>query len=299
MAAAVEPVLVGLCDEDIGGDVASFSTNKIGGLPDCLPSVLLHYPRCALCSTNLIHVVQVYCPLAASPYHRTINVFACPNPPCNGKSESWTALRSQSLDKPLCQDRRTKCAVAEEASMTTRDWCEEADDWGEAEENELSAFASRNEGPDTNPAADVDFSLQMQGLSLGEGGDCSLGGCDAEPPERVPTFRSHYISVMEEQDLCGQRDMEHEHRLLREYELRESVAVEEMNRTFEFQLMPAAISSLQECKFRFGDGCGIWDSSGLYLQEELLGEQLEHTCRGVGSRSGRPRPKVFQMTLTL
>ncbi|KAG5839695.1 hypothetical protein ANANG_G00207650 [Anguilla anguilla] len=229
MAAVVESVLVGLCDEAIGKNVSSFCTNKIGGLPDRLPSVSLRYPSCALCSTDLTHVVQVYCPLAASPYHRTINVFACPNPLCYGKSESWTVLRSQCLESPVCEDQRTKCAVVKEAPMATRDWCEEADDWGEAEEgSDSSAPACSNEGPGTSSTPDLDFSTRMEGLRLVEEGDCSLKGCVLDPGW-VPTFCSHYVSVMEEADLWGQADLEHEQKLLQEYEQREGVAVGEMD----------------------------------------------------------------------
>nr|XP_015223461.1 PREDICTED: programmed cell death protein 2-like [Lepisosteus oculatus] len=56
---------------------------------DVFPSLTVHYPRCSVCSGVLAHVVQVYCPLEGSPYHRTINVFACPSPACYGNSLSW------------------------------------------------------------------------------------------------------------------------------------------------------------------------------------------------------------------
>ncbi|KAJ8407950.1 hypothetical protein AAFF_G00269940 [Aldrovandia affinis] len=227
MATVVESLLIGSCDAAIGKNVASFSTNKIGGLPDCLPSISMGYPSCALCSTVLTHVVQVYCPLAASSYHRTINVFACPNPMCYGKSESWKALRSQCLDNPVCDDQRTKCATVEEAPMATRDWCEEADDWGEADEEgpvQSADSAHSHEAPQTSPVSNLDFSSRMQGLSLVEGRESS-----PDVPGSVPTFCPYYISVLEEGDLLDHTDMEHAQRLLQEYEKREGVAVGQMD----------------------------------------------------------------------
>ncbi|KAI1904106.1 hypothetical protein AGOR_G00002250 [Albula goreensis] len=229
MATAEETLLIGLCDSAIGQNVASFSTNKIGGLPDCLPSISVRYPSCALCSTFLSHVVQVYCPLAASPYHRNINVFACPNPQCSAKSESWTALRSQCLDTTVCEDQKTKCATNTDAPMATRDWCDDADDWGEAEEEE-----PKNVGPaysDNTPqssGADVDFRSRMEGLCLVEEGESRPNVCILDIPGPVPTFCPYYISVLEEGDLLDQSDMEHAQRLLQEYEQREGVAVEKM-----------------------------------------------------------------------
>lgn len=115
--------------------------------------------------------------------------------------------------------------------MATRDWCEEADDWGEADEGpESSAPACSSEGSDTSSMPNQDFSTRMQGLSLVEGGECGISGCVLDLPGQIPTFCSRYINVMEEGDLWGQTDMEHEQRLLQEYERRERVAVEEMDR---------------------------------------------------------------------
>lgn len=54
---------------------------------DPLPAVSLRYPYCTICGSALVHVVQVYCPLEASRYHRTINVFGCPQQQCSGKTE--------------------------------------------------------------------------------------------------------------------------------------------------------------------------------------------------------------------
>ncbi|XP_036391000.1 programmed cell death protein 2-like isoform X2 [Megalops cyprinoides] len=234
MATLRESVLIGLCDATIDGkkNVSSFSTSKIGGLPDCLPTITLHYPRCALCSTVLAHVVQVYCPLEASPYHRTINIFACPSPQCYGKSKSWIALRSQCLDsevKPVCVDQQTKCVAVKEA---TRDWCEEADDWSLEGEKapEKAGSAHSDVTLHTGSMSEPEFSSKLKGLSLSEGVEPTLHGLGLVLPGSAAVFCPYYISVLEEADLSGQTDMEHVQRLLQEYEQREGGVIREMDR---------------------------------------------------------------------
>lgn len=64
----------------------------------------------------------------------------------------------------------------------------------------------------------MDVSSRLQDLSLGE----SLVD--------VPVFRPFFISVVEESDLFGEGDdLDHAQELLREYERREGVAVEELD----------------------------------------------------------------------
>lgn len=216
-----ETVLIGICDGAIDKKKnTSYCTNKIGDRPDLLPIITLQYPSCSLCQRGLSHVVQVYCPLAASPYHRTINVLACTNPQCYGKSESWIVLRSQCLDDDIKerQDHKTKpCA---EPAMSRTDWCDEADDWGMDDE----AAKSTVEKPNDSVGEGTDVSSRLQEL-------CIDGGVDhqsAPQPDGVPVFKPFYISVMEETDLDGFQDMGHENELLREYEERERANVEEI-----------------------------------------------------------------------
>ena len=138
MAAVDAAVLIGLCDGEIDSKryPMSYLTNKIGDQPDKLPVISWQRPRCRLCSAVMAHVVQVYCPLAASPYHRTLNVFACPGPQCSGQPESWRVLRSQCL---VSEVRTTHVvqppgqAPGKEVPMTTTYWCDGTDEWGEEE----------------------------------------------------------------------------------------------------------------------------------------------------------------------
>ncbi|KAM8891922.1 programmed cell death protein 2-like [Spinachia spinachia] len=204
---AQESTLVGLCDGDIDPrrHRCSFLTNKVGGQPDWPPHVSPPPPRCARCGAPLTHVVQVYCPLGASPYHRNLHLFACPRGACSGRADGWKVLRSQSLEEAASRPE-----PAQEAPRPATDWCDCADDWGEGEgEGEGEAAAHQTHDPQ------LEVSRLLQDLRL------------APPPQlEAPVLRSYFVSVVEESDLCGEEDadLRHAQRLLREYERREGAA---------------------------------------------------------------------------
>lgn len=135
MAAAVREVtLIGVCDGPIDANKhrPTFLTNKIGGRPDWLPDVSRTSPQCRCCGEPVVLVVQVYCPLDSSPYHRNLHLFACPGPDCSGRPGSWTVLRSQGLE----EEARTVGGPEppQEAPPAVTAWCDGADDWGMEEE---------------------------------------------------------------------------------------------------------------------------------------------------------------------
>lgn len=128
-----ELTLVGVCDGAVEPKKhqSSYLTNKVGGHPDWLPVISRQSPRCGRCGAPLAHVVQVYCPLEASPYHRNLHLFACPGADCSGRSESWRALRSQGLETDVAAaPSSSKAAPPLEAPLSSTDWCDSADDWG-------------------------------------------------------------------------------------------------------------------------------------------------------------------------
>ncbi|KAF7650417.1 hypothetical protein LDENG_00126220 [Lucifuga dentata] len=236
----IETTLIGLCDGEIDSKKykSSYLTNKIGGEADFLPVILRQYPRCNLCGAPLAHVVQVYCPLDVSPYHRNLHLFACPAVECSGRAESWAVLRSQCLEAEVTSARTSSLpASAQEALLAASDWCDAADDWGMEEEEEdegcdegwrkgmkterqaqdkAAAPQKEAEGP---AASEMDVSSQLQELHL------------AATQQDVPLFRSFFISVVEESDLGMEEDdgdLEHAQKLLREYERREGVLVGEL-----------------------------------------------------------------------
>lgn len=132
-SAAQEVTLVGLCDGvlDPKRYRSSYLTNKVGGRPDWLPLTSPPSPRCGRCGAPLAHVVQVYCPLEASPYHRNLHLFACPGADCGGRPESWRALRSQRLEaEAAAAAPPSGPAPRQDAPPPATDWCDSADDWG-------------------------------------------------------------------------------------------------------------------------------------------------------------------------
>ncbi|KAF1386347.1 hypothetical protein PFLUV_G00093820 [Perca fluviatilis] len=219
---AQEQTLLGLCDGELDPNRhrSSFLTNKVGGHPDWLPGISRQCPRCGRCGAPLAHVVQVYCPLEASPYHRHLHLFACPGAACSGRSDCWTVLRSQCLEERTA----SRPAPAQEAPPAATEWCDAADDWGVEEEEEDGWGAGGgveedSQGQEETAAPEeeasgeeVDVSSRLQDLDLGSS------------RQDVPVLRPFFISVAEESDLCGERDdLRHARQLLREYESREGL----------------------------------------------------------------------------
>ncbi|XP_019390977.1 PREDICTED: programmed cell death protein 2-like [Crocodylus porosus] len=134
--------------------------------------------------------------------------------------------------RPAPQEQREKLAA--------RDWCDEADDWGacdEFEQPELnpSRLLGVNEASDSCSPKEVECAAQLQGLSLAEAVDVSSHLCIHLPAgeERVmsssvPVFKPYYIGVVDEEDYIGYVDTDHAHKLLKEYQQREGVNLEEL-----------------------------------------------------------------------
>ncbi|TRY97365.1 hypothetical protein DNTS_033007 [Danionella cerebrum] len=292
-----QTVLVGVCDGAVDKKKhTSYCTNKIGDTPDPLPVINLQNPSCALCQKALSHVVQIYCPLAASLYHRTINVFACTSQQCNGKPESWFVLRSQCLDDEV---KRSESKKGGESTVTKTDWCDDADDWGiedEEQEKECGEQLSHVCSGEAN-----DISSKLQELCIVGGGDHQRGS----QPTDVPAFKPYYISVMDETDLDGFYDMDHENELLREYEEREGVSVEEIQRLESGE----AQEEYEKASAKHGDDVFLnfmkkislcpdqvlrysWSGTPLFIMELPTNSSLEvPCCRHCGS------PRVFEFQL--
>ncbi|KAH1005313.1 hypothetical protein HUJ04_006320 [Dendroctonus ponderosae] len=136
-------VLLGYEDElitDKYRNQVNFTTNKIGGDPDFPHSInnIETHITCKLCKFPCRLVVQIYAPLGSVSDHRTLYVFACINPTCWNKSESWTCLRVQHIN---LESSGTK-PQAEACKLKSTDWCFEADDWGNDDAN--SNFDEQN-----------------------------------------------------------------------------------------------------------------------------------------------------------
>ncbi|XP_059478816.1 programmed cell death protein 2-like [Neocloeon triangulifer] len=131
MARQFEPyVLLGFEDERVtekNRPFVDYTTNKIGGTPDWHPTKELPLTKCKLCGSNLALVVQIYAPVEGSKFHRTLYLFACIQPPCWNRPESWLCVRQQSLSQNS-PDKESETSLRTTIGSTS--WGDDADNWG-------------------------------------------------------------------------------------------------------------------------------------------------------------------------
>uniref|UniRef100_A0A8C6U2U9 Programmed cell death 2-like n=1 Tax=Neogobius melanostomus TaxID=47308 RepID=A0A8C6U2U9_9GOBI len=247
-------VLVGLCDGELDSmrHHPTFVTSKVGGQPDVPSPLSRHFPRCSRCGSALVHVVQVYCPLEGSSYHRTLHLFACTGEDCSGRSECWTVLRSQCLEA----DTSYRPTPPQEQPLSATDWCDSADDWGMEQQQGDDEWG---ENFDTCVAAfivtststvDMEVSSKLEGLQLG-------------PSENdPPCFRPYFISVVEESDLFGE-----------DHELREGIAVGELDC---FEDGGGGQERYEKTKVKHGDAVFV----RFMKMISICPEQILRYCRG-------------------
>ncbi|NWT18996.1 PDD2L protein, partial [Vireo altiloquus] len=126
----------------------------------------------------------------------------------------------------------------QEWSFAAKDWCEDADDWGACDGAESPACASLQLlGLKEAVGSEVECASQFQQLCLSEAAD-GPGPQDTHPAasgEMVmatagsdPVFQPFYINVVDEEDYAGFLDTDHADKLLKEYQQRECVDLEQM-----------------------------------------------------------------------
>ncbi|NXN94093.1 PDD2L protein, partial [Rhinopomastus cyanomelas] len=120
------------------------------------------------------------------------------------------------------------------SNFAAKDWCEEADDWGVCDGAEYSACASR-QLLGLSEAVSSSLCREVEQLHLSEATDGS-GSLNTDPPvgegammaSSAPVFQPFYISVVDEEDYTGFPDTGHVDELLREYEQREGVGLDQL-----------------------------------------------------------------------
>lgn len=130
----------------------------------------------------------------------------------------------------------------QEPNFTAKDWCDEADDWGVCDGAESPACSSLqllglNEAVSSPSSREVECASQFQQLCLSEAMDTS-GSLHTHPPASeamvtetsspAPVFQPFYISVVDEEDYTGCLDTEHADQLLKEYQQREGVDLQQL-----------------------------------------------------------------------
>ncbi|XP_039239627.1 programmed cell death protein 2-like isoform X3 [Pipra filicauda] len=197
-------------------------------------------PRCGRCGRALSLLVQVYCPLERGPAHRALHVFACAAPGCGPAAHSWKVLRSQYSQAQEKEARAQPVPQKQGSNFAAKDWCEEADDWGVSDAAEPPACASLlalGEAVSSSLSRELDCASQLQQLRLAEAaeGSGSQGTHPAaseemvmETPGPAPVFQPFYINVVDEEDCSGFLDTDHADELLKEYQQREGLDLEQM-----------------------------------------------------------------------
>ncbi|XP_029781927.1 programmed cell death protein 2-like isoform X3 [Suricata suricatta] len=233
MEAVRKPVLLGLRDTAVRGRPSgpgAWTASKLGGLPDAVPAVAAPRPVCGRCRQPLALVVQVYCPLEGSPFHRLLHVFACPRPRCGGgRARSWKVFRSQCLQT---REKEAQDAQKQDNGLAAEDWCEGADDWGSDSEEVPPPQLTLDFGNDTHSARDMDCTAQLQDLHLQDpvvgAAPPESPGAEMALPSLAPQFLPYYVCAVDEDDYRDSVSLDHAQSLLREYQQKEGVGVEQL-----------------------------------------------------------------------
>ncbi|NXB17938.1 PDD2L protein, partial [Rhagologus leucostigma] len=167
---------------------------------------------------------------------------------------SWKVLRSQYSQAQEKQTRDAGVRQKQESNFHVEDWCEDADDWGACDGAESPACASLQLlGQKASVSSEVECASQFQQLHLSEAAsgpgpqDTHPAACedtDGPGPQdkhpaacedvvmatagSAPVFQPFYINVVDEEDYMGFLDTDHADKLLKEYQQRECVDLEQM-----------------------------------------------------------------------
>lgn len=84
--------------------------------------------NCPVCSLSRPLLLQIYCPLENSKFHRTLYIFSCLNPSCSVQSNCWQCIRVEHLEKS--QDFE----LIASKNSSKMNWCSGEDDWEDEED---------------------------------------------------------------------------------------------------------------------------------------------------------------------
>ncbi|NWX31190.1 PDD2L protein, partial [Notiomystis cincta] len=167
---------------------------------------------------------------------------------------SWKVLRSQYSQAREKQGPDVSVGQKQESNFASKDWCEDADDWGACDGAEPPASTSLELlGPKAAVSTEVECASQFQQLHLSEPAR-GPGPQDTHPAATedrdgpgpqdthpaatedmvmaaaasAPVFQPFYINVVDEEDYMGFLDTDHADKLLKEYQQREGVDLEQM-----------------------------------------------------------------------
>ncbi|NWU24703.1 PDD2L protein, partial [Dyaphorophyia castanea] len=156
---------------------------------------------------------------------------------------SWKVLRSQYSQAQEKQAQDLSVPQKQESNFSAKDWCEDADDWGACDGSGSPACASLQLlGLKEAVSIEVECASQFQQLHLSEAATHEHmdgpGSQDTHPAAHEdvvmavagsgPVFQPFYINVVDEEDYMGFLDTHHADELLKEYQQRECLDLEQM-----------------------------------------------------------------------
>ncbi|XP_006028180.1 programmed cell death protein 2-like [Alligator sinensis] len=141
-----------------------------------------------------------------------------------------------SAQAPAWATNKLGGAPEQQERLAARDWCDEADDWGACDEFEPpdlnpSHLLGVNEASNSCLPKEAVCASQLQRLSLAEDDPFCIhlpAGEERVMSSSVPVFKPYYIAVVDEEDYTGYVDTDHAHKLLKEYQQREGINLEEL-----------------------------------------------------------------------
>ena len=179
------PLLFGYLDEKISPEVEhlvqdqiDYTTSKIGGLPNWIVNVpALSELACQICQSPTQLVCQIYAPLENSPFHRTLYIFACIQPPCWNESKSWKCFRGQ-VKSEGHQTKDHEIAQHQKTSNFSLDWGVDSD-WGDEEttdnDNLEAKFTELNLYSQQDPNGN---DIEVEAFGLSEASGAQARECD-------------------------------------------------------------------------------------------------------------------------
>lgn len=128
-------------------------------------------------------------------------------------------------------EREAQDAQKQEHGLAAKDWCEGADDWGSDSEEVPQPQLTLDLRNDPTYASDIEWTAQLQDLHLQDAVlDTAIPAPPADEvawPTDVPQFLPYYICVVDEDDYRDSVSLDHAHSLLRDYQQREGVDMEQ------------------------------------------------------------------------
>lgn len=226
-------VLLGIRDSEIEEET-NWMTNKIGGKADWMP-VCTNPPnlKCILCNNEMVLVVQLYCPLGNSSYHRTLYVFCCINRSCWNKQQSWQVYRNQHLFQNESHKfpKASTCTNEEDDNVQKQSWLSDELDWEDAMSNsneasidilhiteEIANLDATDENSNSNLSdQNESFKLFMNTKSVDSLKELPWNISNFIPTGNNLSFKSYYINVIDEPDTTDLDIDPHVQRLLNAY----------------------------------------------------------------------------------